>query len=304
MLATIHGASISCFVYTMEILSAEMRTPLGIMLNIFGAFGFMTMSLLAMVTYHWFDISLMISFYPLMMCFVFPFIPESYRWYFSKGRFEEGARTLESFSKRCGRQIHPETIDRLRKQNSPEELNSDKIYTMVDLFRYPNTRLTTFKMAYIWFATMMTYYVLCLQEMPGFLPVNNIINGVMEMAIIPLAFISRKSWCRRSIVSGICLIIGGVIIIICALLELLETEEADMTSRCLSFIGRAIMSILVALMYIYSAEIYPTVVRNCGLGFCSIFGRIGAMLGPQIIKFSNMPGIIIGLITLLGGVIR
>lgn len=153
-----------------------------------------------------------------------------------------------------------------------------------------------------------TYYVLCLGEMPGFLPVNNVINGVMEMAIIPLAFISRKSWCRRSTIGGICFIIAGVIIIICALLELKESEEADLTIRCLSFIGRAVMSVLVALMYIYSAEIYPTVVRNCGLGFCSIFGRIGGMIGPQIYKFSGfsmwLPGVIVGIITLIGGVLR
>ena len=155
MLATIHGASISCFVYTMEILSAEMRTPLGIMLNIFGAFGFMSMSLLALVTYNWFDMSVIISCYPLLICFVFPFIPESFRWYFSKGRFEEGARTLESFSKRCGRQIHPDIIDRIQKENGPQELDADKIYTMIDLFRYPNTRLTTLKMAYIWFSLTM-----------------------------------------------------------------------------------------------------------------------------------------------------
>merc|ERR1740137_112968 len=153
----------------------------------------------------------------------------------------------------------------------------------------------------------MIYYVLCFAELPGFLVVNNVINSLMEMTIIPLAFISRKSWCRRSSISGICFIIAGVISIICALLELKGTEEADMTIRWLSFIGRAVMSILVALMYVYSAELYPTVVRNCGLGFCSIFGRIGGMLGPQIFKFSRysicLPGIMVGVITILGGIL-
>ena len=127
---------------------------MGILLNIFGAIGFMSMSLLAMITDHWFDMMLMISFYPLLICFLFPFLPESFRWLFSKGELDIGAKTLEVFGKRCGKEIPSDRMAKIIQQNSPT-IETGKVYTMAYLFSYPKTRITTIKMGYIWFALTM-----------------------------------------------------------------------------------------------------------------------------------------------------
>lgn len=34
-----------------------------------------------------------------------------------------------------------------------------------------------------------------------------------------------------------------------------------------------------AIIYIYANELFPTNVRNTGMGFCSMIARIGAMIG-------------------------
>lgn len=36
-------------------------------------------------------------------------------------------------------------------------------------------------------------------------------------------------------------------------------------------------------VYIYTAEIYPTVLRNLGMGMCSSAARIGSITAPYII---------------------
>ena len=99
-----------------------------------------------------------------------------------------------------------------------------------------------------------------------------------------------------------------MILVICAGLELCDYAEAKSTIRILSFIGRAIVSVNVAWMYIYSAELYPTVIRNCGVGFCTLSGRVGAMFGQQLYKFALyyawLPGTIVGLISIIAGVCR
>ena len=37
-----------------------------------------------------------------------------------------------------------------------------------------------------------------------------------------------------------------------------------------------------AIIYVYSAELFPTIVRNAGLGASSCCARIGGMLAPYI----------------------
>ena len=37
-----------------------------------------------------------------------------------------------------------------------------------------------------------------------------------------------------------------------------------------------------AIIYVYTAEVYPTVVRGTGLGLNSLAGRIGAIVAPMV----------------------
>ena len=37
-----------------------------------------------------------------------------------------------------------------------------------------------------------------------------------------------------------------------------------------------------AIIYLHAAEIFPTVLRNTGLGSASMFGRLGSMLAPVV----------------------
>ena len=41
-------------------------------------------------------------------------------------------------------------------------------------------------------------------------------------------------------------------------------------------------------LYIWSAELYPTLVRNVGMGTSSAFARIGSMTAPYIAKIVSM----------------
>ncbi|XP_051886481.1 putative transporter SVOPL isoform X2 [Pristis pectinata] len=50
----------------------------------------------------------------------------------------------------------------------------------------------------------------------------------------------------------------------------------------LLFILRALVSANFSIIYIYTAEVYPTIMRSLGLGSCSSMARIGAMVAPFI----------------------
>lgn len=59
-------------------------------------------------------------------------------------------------------------------------------------------------------------------------------------------------------------------------------------------------------LYIVAGEVFPTIIRNQGVGSCSIFGRIGSMVAPfvvnSIIVFPWMPPLVFGVAMLLASV--
>ena len=50
----------------------------------------------------------------------------------------------------------------------------------------------------------------------------------------------------------------------------------------LTMIGKAAITYSYALIYLYTPEIYPTVIRGAGLGIASMMARIGGVVAPLI----------------------
>ena len=63
-----------------------------------------------------------------------------------------------------------------------------------------------------------------------------------------------------------------------------------------------------AMVYQYATEIFPTVVRNAGLGSCSFFSRIGSIIAPfigrEVALLSPIaPLLIFGITSVLAGLL-
>ena len=76
----------------------------------------------------------------------------------------------------------------------------------------------------------------------------------------------------------------------------------------LTLCGKFGVSSALAVMFVYTAELFPTNMRNTALGTCSLFARIGGMLAPQVVSlgslyFTSLPLVIMGVLSLLGGVL-
>ena len=75
----------------------------------------------------------------------------------------------------------------------------------------------------------------------------------------------------------------------------------------LSCVGKLGSSAAFSLIYLYSAEMFPTAVRNTALGTCSMVARVGGLLSPYIAALGSskestyVPFLIFGISTLLGG---
>ncbi|RWS26530.1 organic cation transporter protein-like protein, partial [Leptotrombidium deliense] len=78
-------------------------------------------------------------------------------------------------------------------------------------------------------------------------------------------------------------------------------------SMYLAVIGKGCIAASFSLIYIYSVEIYPTVVRSAGIGMCIMVSRFGAIAAPYIsdMKFFGESGPIImcGLFSFISGIL-
>ena len=49
-----------------------------------------------------------------------------------------------------------------------------------------------------------------------------------------------------------------------------------------SLLGKFGAAASFSIVYLYTAELYPTVVRSTAIGLCSMMARIGGILAPQV----------------------
>ena len=70
----------------------------------------------------------------------------------------------------------------------------------------------------------------------------------------------------------------------------------------LVMLGKFCASASYAIIYLYSSELFPTSIRNSGMGACSMFARIGSMVAPLINELgnNNMPNLPIFLFGISG----
>ena len=93
---------------------------------------------------------------------------------------------------------------------------------------------------------------------------------------------------------------------------LLTTAISSQAGKsALSQLGKFLITASFGMVYQYATEIFPTVVRNAGLGSCSFFSRIGSIIAPFIgrevallsplapVLIFGVTSVVAGLLTLL-----
>lgn len=88
----------------------------------------------------------------------------------------------------------------------------------------------------------------------------------------------------------------------CLLLAVVPTSTAThLTLGCIGLFG---MSISFATVYLYAGELFPTVVRNSGVGLSSTIARVGSMVAPFVATLAHtsawLPPLAFGVVPLIG----
>ncbi|TRZ00457.1 hypothetical protein DNTS_033222 [Danionella cerebrum] len=295
---TISGVIINAFVLGTEWTCTQRRMLAGIFTDYFFGFGYMLLAGVAYLIRDWRKLQLAISAPGFLFVFYIWVLPHSARWLLVNNRKEEAIDLLRKAASVNGRALPPTVqVDR---HEAPQRRSK---YTAVDLLRTPQMRKRALILFYIWFVNVLVYYGLSLgvSDLGADLYLTQFMFGLVEIPARSLVLVLLP--CSRRIPLCVFLAVGGAS---CLLTLTVPPDEAHIRTA-LAMLGKFGITASFAIIYIYSAELFPTVLRQTGIGISSMFARMGGVLAPLINLLGRhtpvVPMVIFGSTPLLASVL-
>ncbi|XP_036718171.1 solute carrier family 22 member 8 isoform X1 [Balaenoptera musculus] len=287
-----------------EWVSTRMRAIKSISLGYFYTSGQFILPGLAYAIPQWRWLQLTVSI-PFFAFFLLSWwLPESIRWMILSGRSSKALKTFRQVAAFNGKKEEGEKLSLEEiKLNLQKEITLAKAkHSIADLFRTPILRRVTFCLSLAWFSTGFAYYSLAMgvEEFGVDLYVLQLIFGGVD---VPAKFITMVSisYLGRHTTEAVVLLLAGSCI-----LSLIFVPSDLLTLRTvLAVFGKGCLSSSFSCLFLYTSELYPTVIRQTGMGINNLWTRVGSMTAP-LVKITGelkpfIPNVIFGTIALLGG---
>ncbi|XP_014033657.1 organic cation transporter protein [Salmo salar] len=294
---TISGVIINAFVLGTEWTCTQRRMLAGVFTDYFFGLGYMLIAGLAYLIRDWRKLQLAISVPGFLFIFYIWVLPQSARWLLANDRREEAIVLLRKAATVNGRVLPPTIqVDRC-------DMEGRRSHSAADLVRTPQMRKRALILFYVWFVNVLVYYGLSLgvSKLGSDLYLTQFIFGLVEIPARSLVLLFLP-WSRRLSQSGF-LALGGVA---CLLTLTVPTDHPNLITG-LAMVGKFGITASFAVIYVYTAEIFPTVLRQTGIGVSSMFARVGGVLAPLInmlhTRSPSLPMLIFGSAPLLGAVL-
>ncbi|XP_078087705.1 organic cation/carnitine transporter 2-like [Mustelus asterias] len=257
------------------------------------AFGYMFLPLVAYFVRSWWMLLSILSLFGFLYIPLRWFIPESPRWLLIKGRVQETEAILRHIAMK--NHITPPEVLFSDLELEDMKAKSEQSYSIIHLFKTHNIRAITIINLLVWMILTTEYFSLSLNtpNLHGDDYLNCFFAGAIEVPAYVAAWLFLQRFSRRFSLSG-SLLLGGVV------LFFIQPIPSTL-STILVMIGKFGITISISIALVYSAELYPTVVRNMGVGVSLMASRLGSIISPYIfylgIHHEFLPYILMGSLT-------
>ncbi|XP_072546658.1 solute carrier family 22 member 7-like [Salminus brasiliensis] len=302
---SITGIVIISTILNVEWVDIEHRKMVAVIDSLSWTSGTMCFSLIAYCIREWRWLTVAVTL-PIAVSIVsWWWIPESARWLMANGNMEKAHYYLQ----KCA------TMNRRKEILSsikPEELSNivsvtedrKRKYSYLDLVRTPRMRRLALLTGITWFCVATVSYGI------GFnigsfglnLYLTQFVYGAIEIPTKLCGYYLLDKIGRRTTVVGSLLLSGGSLMV-----NIFIPKDQAVVRTVIAVLGRGCSSAAFMTIVLYSSELYPTVLRQNGMGYNSFLARLGVAIAPLILLLDEVWGhlsqVILCSVALLAGLV-
>lgn len=276
----IYGVAV---VLGIELVGRQYRSFIAVIANVFGVVGGV---LLAVMAYFIVDYRLLhasIAIPSLIFITYYWMIHESARWLVSQEKYDDANVVLCATATMNKKTVPKDWANRMEKKMDVTATKKKDSFGVVDLVRTPQMRKRTLANFVMWPVTTMMYYGLTMRSDVGggSLFVTFVTSQLMELPAVIIVALLIDRLGRKIMYSGSIFIAGALLLINWLTHDMIPNQYAVV----MLMVAKGAVSVAYTVMYTYTSELFPTVIRNTAVGCCSTIARFGAITASFIAFF-------------------
>ncbi|XP_068178779.1 solute carrier family 22 member 7-like [Antennarius striatus] len=279
------GIFIIAPVLSVEWVDVEHRKLVGVLHSLSWTFGSTLFAGIAYLVTDWRWLTVSVTLPLIVVLPMCRWLPESARWLIANGKHEQA----HTYLKRCAKMNQAEDfIDTIKTETLSAIVvteKRDQTYSLFDLLRTPKMRRLALGSGLLWFCVSTSYFAISFHITGFWLDIyfTQFAYSLIEIpAYISLYFLLDKIG-RRTTVVGTQLMVA-----ICLGTNIFLPKEMSLVITVIAVIGKGFSAAGFATIVLYTAELYPTVLRQTGAGCNSFFSRFGTALAPFILLLDEV----------------
>ncbi|VVC31718.1 Hypothetical protein CINCED_3A010671 [Cinara cedri] len=269
------------FILAMESILPNQRVLYYSILESFLPIGAMLVALIASQVKDW-RLLLQLSNFPgLLFISYFWLTEESMRWLETQGKHDKVINTLKNIANTNKKPMPELPHDtQTKKLDDVDETNDDISNSNIfkDIIRSPTIFWRMIRCSLVWIAATLVYYGLTINatDIAGNKYMNFAMASFIEIPSCLLYYLIMEKMSRKSSLSSTFILTA----VTCVLYNV-TPDELHWLKLSLYMVGKLAIAIAFSIVYMLTAEIFPTQLRATMVSMCSMIGRIGSMLAPQ-----------------------
>ncbi|XP_004478643.1 solute carrier family 22 member 20 [Dasypus novemcinctus] len=278
---TFSGIILNSLSLVVEWMPTQGRTVAGVLLGYSFTLGQLILAGVAYLVRPWRWLQFAVSA-PFLVFFLYSWwLPESSRWLLLHGKAQLAMQNLRKVAALNGRKEEGERLTKevLSSYIQSEFASGRTSNSVLDLFRTPAARKVTCCLMLVWFSNSVAYYGLAmdLQKFGLSIHLVQVVFGVIDIPAMLVATATMIFVGRRATVASFLALAGAMVIA-----NLFVPEDMQTLRTAQAALGKGCLASSFICVYLFTGELYPTEIRQMGMGFASVNARLGGLAAPLV----------------------
>uniref|UniRef100_A0A8C0G2D5 Major facilitator superfamily (MFS) profile domain-containing protein n=1 Tax=Chelonoidis abingdonii TaxID=106734 RepID=A0A8C0G2D5_CHEAB len=288
------GINLNCASLSVEWTPTKLRAAVGMVTGYSYSIGQFILAGLAYVIPDWRWLQLAVSVPYFIFFFYGWWFTESARWLATAGKLNQALKEMQKVARINGRKEEGDKLSIEHSQWQQAVLHPADYFHCTMHFCAANDR----------FSTSFAYYGLAmdLQNFGVSIYLIQVVYGAVDIPAKLIGFF-MISFIGRRVTQASALILAGLAI----LANIFVPQGEALTLRTLlAVFGKGCLAASFNCAFLYTGELYPTVIRYTGMGFVNTLARVGGIVAPLVQMTSeylpSLPLIIYGAAPIVSGI--